>query len=108
MRPDVLTRVSEYVPEIVSFCEKIIENGYAYELDGSVYFDTVKFNGTDGHNYAKLAPWSAGNVKLVQEGEGDLSANNNGKRCPSDFALWKKSKSGEPFWESPWGKVKLC
>ena len=42
-RPNVLTRVSEYVPEIVEFVDKIIKNGYAYEFDGSVYFDTVKF-----------------------------------------------------------------
>ncbi len=41
--PDVLTRVSEYVPDIVKFIEKIIENGYAYESNGSVYFDVAKY-----------------------------------------------------------------
>ena len=96
--------MSEYVPEIVAYCEKIIANGYAYELDGSVYFDTVKFNRAEGHDYAKLCPWSAGNVKLVQEGEGDLAAETKSKKTPSDFALWKNSKPGEPFWDSPWGK----
>lgn len=102
-RPNVLTRVSEYVPEIVDFVKKIIENGFAYEVDGSVYFDTIKFDKTDGHNYAKLEPWSAGNVKLLQEGEGDLSKDLIGKKTSSDFALWKKSKEGEPAWDSPWG-----
>jgi cysteinyl-tRNA synthetase len=104
-RPDVLTRVSEYVPEIVSYVEKIIANGYGYEIDGSVYFDTAKFHNTEGHDYAKLEPWSAGNLKLVQEGEGDLSSSTTTKKSPSDFALWKGSKPGEPFWDSPWGKV---
>nr|KAJ3422186.1 hypothetical protein HK105_000825 [Polyrhizophydium stewartii] len=104
LRPDVLTRVSEYVPEIITFVERIISNGFAYELDGSVYFDTVKFDKSEKHTYAKIEPWSAGNVKLLQEGEGDLAADASGKRNAADFALWKKSKPGEPFWDSPWGK----
>ena len=103
LRPNVLTRVSEYVPEIVDFVQKIVDNGFGYEVDGSVYFDTVKFDNTDGHNYAKLEPWSAGNVKLLQEGEGELSRDLKGKKTSSDFALWKKSKQGEPAWDSPWG-----
>ncbi|TPX66703.1 cysteine---tRNA ligase [Spizellomyces sp. 'palustris'] len=102
-RPDVLTRVSEYVPEIVLYIEKIIQNGYAYEADGSVYFDTVRFDNAPNHNYAKLEPWSAGNTKLLQEGEGDLTGEAKGKKNPADFALWKKSKAGEPAWPSPWG-----
>ena len=103
-RPDVLTRVSEYVPEIVMFVRRIMENGFAYELDGSVYFDTMKFNNTDGHVYAKLEPWSADNVKLLQEGEGDLCTETKSKRSNADFALWKNSKPGEPYWDSPWGQ----
>lgn len=42
--PDVITRVSEFVPEIIRYIEKIIQNGYAYESNGSVYFDVMKFN----------------------------------------------------------------
>jgi cysteinyl-tRNA synthetase len=56
--PDTLTRVTEYVPEVVSFVDQIIKNGYAYESAGSVYFDTIAFDKADGHNYAKLEPWS--------------------------------------------------
>jgi hypothetical protein len=44
-------------------------------------------------------------MKLLQEGEGDLSKDTKGKKNPSDFALWKKSKAGEPAWTSPWGMV---
>lgn len=102
-RPDILTRVSEYVPEIVDYTKVIMENGFAYESKGSIYFDTLTFGSSDKHDYAKLCPWSAGNTKLSQEGEGDLSVDTDGKRNPSDFALWKAAKAGEPFWESPWG-----
>uniref|UniRef100_A0A4W4HC46 cysteine--tRNA ligase n=1 Tax=Electrophorus electricus TaxID=8005 RepID=A0A4W4HC46_ELEEL len=105
--PDVLTRVSEYVPEIVEFVKKIVNNGYGYESNGSVYFDTVKFDTSSGHAYAKLVPEAVGDQKALQEGEGDLSISADRlseKRSQNDFALWKASKPGEPSWESPWGK----
>ncbi|KAI8818285.1 tRNA synthetases class I (C) catalytic domain-containing protein [Fimicolochytrium jonesii] len=103
-RPDLLTRVSEYVPEIVTYVENIVKNGFAYESEGSVYFNTVAFGKHPNHDYAKLEPWSAGNTKLLQEGEGDLTVETKGKKNPADFALWKKSKAGEPAWPSPWGE----
>ncbi|TSP90502.1 Cysteine--tRNA ligase, cytoplasmic [Bagarius yarrelli] len=105
--PDVLTRVSEYVPEIVEFVKKIVDNGYGYESNGSVYFDTAKFDASSGHSYAKLVPEAVGDQKALQEGEGDLSISAdrlNEKQSQNDFALWKASKPGEPSWESPWGK----
>ena len=103
--PDTLTRVTEYVPEIVSFVERIIQNGYAYEVEGSVYFDTRAFDRAPAHDYAKLEPWSKGNSELLAEGEGALSAaaTAGGRRSNADFALWKASKPGEPRWDSPWG-----
>ena len=76
--PDTLTRVTEYVPEIVSFVKQIISNGYGYEVQGSVYFDTEAFDKADGHDYAKLEPWSKGNRELLEEGEGGQ----NMKPCP--------------------------
>ncbi|KAJ3509023.1 hypothetical protein NLJ89_g5438 [Agrocybe chaxingu] len=100
--PDTVTRVTEYVPEIVSFVQGIIANGYAYESEGSVYFSTLAFDQADGHDYAKLEPWSKGNLELLEDGEGSL-ASKTGRRSPSDFALWKASKPGEPSWPSPWG-----
>uniref|UniRef100_A0A8C4X4H7 Cysteine--tRNA ligase, cytoplasmic n=1 Tax=Erpetoichthys calabaricus TaxID=27687 RepID=A0A8C4X4H7_ERPCA len=105
--PDVLTRVSEYVPEIVDFVKKVMENGYGYVSNGSVYFDTVKFDASEKHSYAKLVPEAVGDQKALQEGEGDLSISADRlseKRSPNDFALWKASKPGEPSWDSPWGK----
>lgn len=101
--PDVLTRVSEYVQEIIEMIEGIIKNGFAYESDGSVYFDTSAFDSNEKHDYAKLSPTSVGNKAALAEGEGALSSTGERKSL-NDFALWKKSKPGEPSWDSPWGK----
>nr|CAG4649995.1 EOG090X02DZ [Sida crystallina] len=104
---DVITRVSEYVPEIVTYIEKIIDRGLAYEANGSVYFDVAKFDSIEHHHYAKLVPEAYGDSKALQEGEGDLSVSEerlNEKKSANDFALWKTSKGGEPSWNSPWGK----
>ncbi|XP_013185921.2 cysteine--tRNA ligase, cytoplasmic isoform X2 [Amyelois transitella] len=101
--PDVLTRVSEYVPQIITYIQKIIDNGLAYESNGSVYFSVAEFDSRDKHHYARLVPEAYGDTKSLQEGEGDLSDDTGEKRSPNDFALWKRSKAGEPSWESPWG-----
>uniref|UniRef100_A0AAZ3SWI7 cysteine--tRNA ligase n=1 Tax=Oncorhynchus tshawytscha TaxID=74940 RepID=A0AAZ3SWI7_ONCTS len=105
--PDVLTRVSEYCPEIVDFVKKILDNDFGYESNGSVYFDTAKFATSQKHAYGKLVPEAVGDMKALQEGEGDLSVSADQlseKRSQNDFALWKASKPGEPSWDSPWGK----
>jgi len=104
--PTVITRVSEYIPEIVSFIEGIIKNGFAYESNGSVYFNVIKYSNTEGHTYAKLEPTSFGNMELLKEGEGALTAETavSEKQNLQDFALWKKAKENEPSWDSPWGK----
>lgn len=103
LRPTVLTRVSEYVPEIIDCIQQIINNGYGYEKNGSIYFDTLAFQKT--HTYAKLCPSAVNNTKLLEEGEGSLTLTTaHEKKSIADFALWKSSKPGEPAWSSPWGK----
>lgn len=102
VRPDVLTRVTEYVPQIVKFVEQIVQKGFAYEADGSIYFDIAAFEKA-GNTYAHLKPENKNDKALQEEGEGALSKGVAGKRGGGDFALWKKSKPGEPYWPSPWG-----
>ncbi len=70
---DCLTRVSEYIPENVAFVSKVIDRGYAYESNGSVYFDVAKFDSSRDHSYAKLVPEAFGDQNALREGEGDLS-----------------------------------
>lgn len=106
--PDIITRVSEYVPEIVSYIQVLIDRGIAYESNGSVYFSTSNFEAA-GHRYGKLMPDQINNSDLLAEGEGALSAGVRDKRSDQDFALWKKTKDHsedgivEPSWPSPWG-----
>lgn len=113
--PDMITRVSEYMPEIIDYIKVLVDKDIAYESNGSVYFDTAKYQ-TCGHIYGKLMPEQIGNSELLAEGEGALAADAGGdtKRNGSDFALWKKTKEQstesekegkviEPSWESPWG-----
>jgi len=100
--PDVVTRVTEYVPKIVDYIQGIINNGCAYESNGSVYFNTNNFKGK-GYDYRKLKPGVDTTPEEMAEGEGALAAGDSEKICINDFALWKASKPGEPSWESPWG-----
>ena len=104
LRPDELTRVTEYGQEIADFVEKIVENKFGYvSADGSVYFDINAFEAA-GFPYARLEPWSRSDNKLLAEGEGSLANKTTEKRSKSDFALWKSSKPGEPSWSSSWGR----
>lgn len=87
-------RVTENMDEIIAFIEDLISKGFAYEADGDVYFKTRKFS-----EYGKLSHQSIDDLKLgarIEIGEK--------KEDPLDFALWKKAKPGEVYWESPWGK----
>ncbi|KAK9802975.1 hypothetical protein WJX73_002469 [Symbiochloris irregularis] len=100
LQPQVLTRVSEHMPEIISYVDKIVRNGLAYESNGSVYFDTCTFR-QRGCVYGKLKPWAVESACLAADGEADFVTSE--KRHKQDFALWKASKPGEPSWSSPWG-----
>lgn len=86
-------RATEYIEDIIEFVSGLIEKGYAYEVDGDVYFRTKKFNG-----YGKLIKQS---LEDLQSGA-RINVDER-KEDPMDFALWKSQKPGEPAWESPWG-----
>lgn len=92
-RATVNPRATEYIQDIVDFVKELIEKGYAYEVEGDVYFSTKKF-----HEYGKL---SGQNLEDLQCGA-RINVDER-KKDPMDFAVWKKQKSGEPAWESPWG-----
>ena len=94
-------RVSEHVPEIIKFIEKIMQNGYAYESQGSVYFDINAYLANPIHSYGKLE--KSLDLEKLLEGEGALTQQVE-KKSKRDFALWKGSKPGEPKWQSPWGE----
>ena len=87
-------RATQYIQEIIEMVEGLIEKGYAYEIDGDVYFSVKKFNG-----YGKLSKKNIDELESGARVEVDER-----KKDPLDFALWKSSKPGEPFWNSPWGK----
>ncbi|GLJ54030.1 hypothetical protein SUGI_1156210 [Cryptomeria japonica] len=99
--PTVLARVTEYIDIIIAYVQKIIDQGFAYVANESVYFDTRNFQEA-GHTYAKLNPWAVGSSELASESESNFDSREKHNSC--DFALWKASKSGEPYWESPWGQ----
>ncbi len=92
-RPTVEPRPSEHIEEIIESVQALIDKGHAYEAGGDVYFSVASSD-----DYGKLSGHS---IEDLQAGArikpGEL------KREPMDFALWKASKEGEPWWDSPWG-----
>lgn len=97
LKPDFSPKVSETIPEIIELIAQLITNGVAYESKGDVYFEVRKYPG-----YLKL---SHKNLDEMQSGAGEREiVNEEQKRDPADFALWKTAKPGEPSWDSPWGK----
>ncbi len=92
-RADVEPKATAHIPDMIDIVKSLIQKGYAYETDGNVFFSVDKFPG-----YGKL---SKRDIKELIAGA-RVEADEN-KRNPLDFALWKKSKEGEPAWESPWG-----
>ncbi len=92
--PDVRPKATEEIPEMIELVQRLIDRGYAYEVDGDVYFSVRAFK-----EYGKL---SGRNIDDLQSGARvDVDER---KKDPLDFALWKSAKPGEPHWTSPWGE----
>lgn len=93
-RVHVYPRVSEHIADIIKTVQTLIDNGYAYVVDGDVYYSVEKFD-----HYGEL---SGRNLEDMMAGARvDVD---DRKKNPMDFALWKAAKPGEPSWTSPWGE----
>jgi len=92
LRADVHPRVTAEIEGIVEMTQTLIDKGFAYEVNGSVYFDTSK-----SPEYGKLSRRDLDSQESGFRIDVDVE-----KKHPSDFILWKPKKDGEPYWESPW------
>ena len=87
-------KVTENIPEIIEIIRKLINEGFAYEKDGNVFFEVKKFEEYGSLSNQKIDELEIGaRVDIMEE-----------KNNPLDFALWKRKKEGEPYWDSPWGQ----
>ena len=87
-------KVTENIPEIIEIIKKLINEGFAYEKDGNVFFEVKKFEEYGHLSNQKIDELEIGaRVNVMEE-----------KNNPLDFALWKRKKEGEPYWDSPWGQ----
>ncbi len=93
VRPDQEPRATEHMVEIVNMVRDLLDKDMAYVIDGDVYYHVESFRDYGSLSHRKISDMLAGaRVEVDQR-----------KKHPMDFALWKKSKLGEPAWESPWG-----
>jgi len=91
---DVYPKATEEIPKIIEVIQGLIDKGFAYPAGGSVYFRVRK-----DPDYGKLSHRSLDDMMSAE-----CAIGGDEKEDPMDFALWKASKPGEPFWESPWGE----
>lgn len=94
MPADIYPKATEHVDDIINMIKTLEQKGLAYNKNGNVFYNVLKFN-----EYGKL---SGKNTEELEAGA-RIEVNEE-KNNPLDFALWKKAKKGEPHWESPWGK----
>ena len=93
-RANIEPKATEHISQIIQFIERLIEKGFAYQINGDVYYSVEKFK-----EYGKLSGRRLEDMEAGARVEIDERKHN-----PFDFVLWKSSKPGEPAWESPWGK----
>jgi len=92
-RADLYPKATEHIKDMIELIQELLDRGYAYEVEGDVYFDISKFS-----SYGKLSGRSVDEMRAGARVEVDER-----KKNPLDFALWKKAKEAEPSWDSPWG-----
>ena len=93
-KPSVEPKATEHIPEMIQLISTLIQKGFAYPGGGDIFYSVEKFK-----DYGKLSKRNLEDMKAGARVDIDEKKEN-----PLDFALWKASKPGEPFWESPWGK----
>lgn len=96
--PTIRPKATQEIPEMIELVETLIEKGYAYEVDGDVYFSVRALPAYGGLSGRNLDEMETGHRELRTEGIADR------KRDLQDFAVWKAAKPGEPSWDSPWGQ----
>jgi cysteinyl-tRNA synthetase len=93
-RADLYPKATEHIKDMIELIQGLLDRGYAYEVEGDVYFNISKFS-----SYGKLSGRFVNEMRAGARVEVDER-----KRNPLDFALWKRAKKGEPIWKSPWGE----
>lgn len=93
-KADTYPKATEFMKEMIEMIKKLEQKGIAYDVNGNVFYDVSKFT-----EYGKL---SGKNISELEAGS--RVEINEEKKHPLDFALWKKAKEGEPYWDSPWSK----
>ncbi|MGE5681549.1 MAG: cysteine--tRNA ligase [Bacillota bacterium] len=93
-RADLYPKATEHIKDVINLVKDLEDKGFAYNVDGNVFFDVTKFTG-----YGKLS-----GKKIDELESGARIEINEEKKNPLDFSLWKKAKEGEPYWDSPWGQ----
>ncbi|MFW5659156.1 MAG: cysteine--tRNA ligase [Bacteroidota bacterium] len=100
-RPSIEPRATGHIIEQIEFVKQILDNGFAYEVDGSVYFDVPKYR--EAYDYGKLS--GRENIEEMLAGSRDNLTGASDKRHPADFALWKAADERHIMrWSSPWGE----
>ena len=98
LRPTHYVKATESIPQIIRMIGRLVKKGFAYESGGNVYFDVKRFP-----RYGRLSHFTKSQMRLLLKERGGDPDDPN-KRNPLDFIVWQKWKSGEPFWNTPWGR----
>ncbi|MFX0093527.1 MAG: cysteine--tRNA ligase [Candidatus Hodarchaeota archaeon] len=98
MRADIHPKATEHIQEMIKLIQILEKKGLAYNVEGDVYFDVLKYVAEDPKNYGQLSNLNLEKaIEEAQEKDHDPK-----KKNPIDFALWKSKKPGEPAWKTPW------